>query len=446
MAAFSFDLGFQRALLRLMQKDELFCLRCVQHVRASFFTIEPLGWLFGLSVNYWKVYHLPPSDVVLRTEVRRVSADRVQFYMQEVEAVIAQGEVGEHEFVKAQLADFCRRNAFAIAHEESARLFNASQPDKAYDVMAAAQEQMQQIDFGSVDRQWFFEEFDERQRARIARQQRDRRFFTGIAELDRVTGGVQPGDVWAMLAYAKIGKTTWLVNQGYNAVRVTKERVLHICLEGKKHEVPDRYDTLFSNCLYSRVKVGDIDLPTFRALEEEYSYNRGLLVTRFIDDWSTTALDIERELKELRAHNFVPGMLILDYVDLLRARSRVESELQHQVEASRDLKRIATRHDLAVWTAWQAQRPRENAGLTPHILTSSNVADAYAKVRIVDAYGSINITDAERARGEMRVHIEASRGADIHKTWIVTNDLSRSRMVLDVVAAAPGPAAAPKAE
>lgn len=437
MAAFSFELGFQRALLRLMMRDELFCLLATQHVRPSFFTIEPLGWMFRLFDQHWKGHMQAPTDVVLRNAIIRVPQDRAQAYMLEAESVIACGEVPEHEWLKEQLTDFCRRNMFAIAHEESARLFNAGQVAKAYDVMADAQDRMREVDFAPVSRQWFFEELPERQRKRTARAERGNCFYTGIPELDRATGGVQEGEVWAVFSYAKIGKTTWLANQGYNAIRMQKQRVAHFILEGRDHEVPDRYDALFSNSLYSRVRRGEIDAQRYRELEEEYSYNRGLLVIRTFNDWNVNILAIQGELRELRAHNFVPAMIIVDYADLLRARHRVDSEREHQIEGNRDLKRLANQEGFATWTAWQAKAPKENAGRVPHVLTSASVADAYGKVRIVDAFGSINITDQEKARGEMRVYWEGHRSVDIRKMWLVSNDLSRSRMVTEVVAEAP---------
>lgn len=442
MAAFQFEPGFQRSILRLMMIDDVFCMRALQHVRASFFTIEALGWIFTTYTRYWEAYHRRCTEVPLRDALRYVPLEKIPVYYADVELVIGMGGVPEADYVKAQLADFCRRNLFSAAHQESAALFNESKSVEAYDVMARAQDEIRKVDFGDVDRSWFFEELADRQYERARMGDFHRGYSTGIPELDKLTGGgVQAGEVWAVLAYAKRCKTTWLTNIGFSTIRQYAEPVLHILLEGRRQEITAKYDSLFSNELYTKVKVGEIDPRLYASLQYEYQQNRKLLVVRTLNDWDVNILQIKAELDELRGHDFRPSMLILDYVDLLRSRYRADTETKHQVEASRDLKRLINTSEMACWTAWQAQRPKDNAHLREHILTSGAVADAYAKVRIVDAYGSLNATDEEMERGEMRVHWEAHRTAPVHKTWVITNDLSRQRMVTSVLAASTAPAA-----
>ena len=157
---------------------------------------------------------------------------------------------------------------------------------------------------------------------------------------------------------------------------------------------------------------------------------RQLLVIRTLNDWDVNTGHVKAELSELRSFGFRPKMLILDYVDLLRSRYKTDSETTHQVDASRDLKRLVNQEMIACWTAWQAQRPRnDNVHTHEHILTSSSVADAYAKVRIVDSYGSLNATDQEMTDGSMRVYWEAHRDNPVQRTFTISNDLAHARMV-----------------
>lgn len=437
MAVFQFEPGFQRGILRLMQVDSAFCMRAIQHVNVSFFTVESLGWVFRVFQQYWKDYQQPCGDIALRGALRYVPETKAVLYYTEVEQIIALGRVADAEYVRAQLSDFCRRNLFAIAHQESARLFNDQKTVEAYDTMAKAQDEIRKIDFTDNSRQWFFEELVARQRQRFINRHEQHAFATGIGELDSMaSGGVQAGEVWAVLAYAKRCKTTWLCNQGFRAVRMHGATVLHVVLEGQKGAIPAKYDTLFSDELYSLVKIGEIDSQRYAAMQAEYLEHRKRLVVRVWNDWDVTIEKIVGEIDELRvSHDFSPELLILDYVDLLRSRYRVDSETQHQVEASRDLKRLVNDRELACWTAWQAQRPKPNANTQQHVLTSASVADAYAKVRIVDSYGSLNATDEEMQKSEMRVYWEAAREGLIGKCWTISNDLSRSRMVTEVIAA-----------
>ena len=436
MPLLPFDTSFQRSILRLMMIDDLFCLRTLQHIEAGFFSHEALGWIFKVIERYWKDYQMLCGDVPLRDALRYVRDDKLAYYSAEVEQVILIRDVPSANYVKDKLADFCKRNLFSIAHKESALLFNEGKSDDAYDVMAKAQDRIQEVEFGEVDRQWFFEELLERQRKRLTSQMKSyRAISTGIPELNTLTdGGIQDGEVWSVLSYAKRCKTTWLINQGFGALRMYAVPVLHIILEGRGDQIANRYDSCFSDNLYNKVKLGDINPQSYRAMQDEYTRLRGLLAIRTMNDWDVNILQIKAEIEEVRAtRGFKPELLIVDYVDLLRSRDRANSETEHQVAACRDLKRLINQTGMKCWTAWQAQRPKPNAHTNQHVLTSGNVADAYAKVRIVDSYGSLNATDDEMKAGEMRVFWEGHRDAPVNKTWLISNDLSRMKMVTDII-------------
>jgi replicative DNA helicase len=436
MALFTFEPGFQRSILRLMMVDEAFCLRALDYVEAGFFTQEALGWIFTVIEQYWRSYQTCCPDVALRDALRYAKPEKLPYYSAEVENVILLGIVSEALFIKEKLADFCRRNVFSIAHKESATLFNMGEVAKAYDAMAHAQDRIREITFEEVDRQWFFEELSDRQRQRFQNQMKGwGAFKTGIPDLDLCTdGGVHAGELWAVIAYAKRGKTTWMINQGFNAIRMFAVPVLHIVLEGMGDQISARYDSLFSQELYTKVKLGEIDPQTLRILQEEYARLRELLVIRTMNDWDVNVGHIRAELDELKStRKFKPVLMITDYADLLRSRYKSESETQHQVEATRDLKRLHNQTGLGGWTGFQAQRPKPGAHEKEHILSSASVADAYAKIRIVDSYGSINMTDQEMREGEMRVYWEGHRDAPVNRCWKVLNDMARMRMVTEII-------------
>lgn len=431
MTEFRHEAPFQRAVLRLCMTDDAFLSKAAEHLLPEHFTTEGLGAVFKVVKQYWEQYGGRVTGMALYQIVAAFPPERASRYLPEVAAVVALGDVAEADYVCAELRDFIRKSIFAVAHREAMLLFNDGKHDDAYDAMARAQERIVGVDFEAEDRQWFFDELPARQVARHYRTvSADNGIMTGITDLDRLTdGGVQPGELWSVFAYAKRCKTTWLINMGFNATRVHRAPTLHIVLEGKGSQISDRYDACFGQELYSHVKRGEISASVYRMMQEDYAELRRLLVIRTLNDWDVSVLHIVAELKKLRADGFRPKVLIVDYMDLLRARDRVDSETQHQLSAARDLKRLVLNEDLSAWSAWQATRPKPGAHTREHILTSAEIADSYAKARIVDAFGSLNATDDEMLRGEMRVFFEGCRDAPINKVYHVTNDLSRMRMV-----------------
>lgn len=434
--AFTFDAAFQRSILRLVMVDEGFAVRALQWVTPEHFTKESLGWIYKVLTQYLSDYHTCPTDTVLRDAVRRLPQNRALRFATEAEQVIALGNVPDGQWVKDQLGEFLKQAIFARAHQEATAPFNAGRHTEAYDRMMRAMDQIRDVDFSDVDRIWLFDELPQRQRQRVraAMDPISGRFTTGVPQLDALTdGGVHTGELWVVFAYAKRCKTTWLINQGFNATRVHRKPTVHFVLEGQGAQVAARYDACFSQELYTNIKQGRIDPRLYTQLQAEYLQLRRLMVIRTLNDWDVTILDLQRELHTLRSMGFVPEMMITDYMDLGRSRDRVEGETQHQVNFARDLKRLHNNTGIAGWSAWQAQRPKPGAHTKRHVLSSGNVADAYAKVRIVDAFGSLNATDEEMDQGEMRLFWEGHRDAPVNKLWTITNDLARMRMVTSAV-------------
>jgi len=416
-----------------MLQDDVFGSRCAQYLEAGFFQLEAFGWAFKFYKHYLEEYGAKPTDIAVRHELRRLSSDKFMLYAGEIEFALMPGGVPEAEYIKAQLREFVRMNLFVEAHRESAKRFTAGEYAQAYEIFREANDRMGTIQFERPARQWFFEELADRQVRRVTEQSDIRAVprMTGIPDLDRITdGGVHNGELWAVFAYAKRCKSTWLINQGFNATRIHKQPTLHVQLEGSPKQCSDKYDACFSRELYTRVKLGEINAEAFLSLQDEYQRLRKLLVIRTFNDWDMNMGHVLNELNELKAQGFEPTTLIVDYIDLLRSRSsRVDSELQHQLDASRDLKRLINEREYAGWTAWQAQRPKPGALQREHVLTSANVADAYAKVRVVDSWGSLNATDEEMARNEMRVYWEGHRDAPVGKLYRITNELATMRMI-----------------
>lgn len=427
---FHFGVPFQRSLLRLCMIDEGFNHRVMEYIDPSYFTTEPLGWIFKAMNEYYTTYSQRCTDLPLREMVKRAKPENAARYAEEVERVIQLSRVVEDGFIKSQLQDFIQRNMFAQMHKDAAQYYNEGKIIDAYDLTQRTMDQIRTVSFDQVDRSWFFEDFDKRQRERHLKTLDPTRdvITTGIAELDRtLEGGAHVGELYFMLAYPKVGKTTWLVDKGFVGIRAERAPVLHINLEGHRSQVENKYDARFSNELYSEVKKGEINPSAYRELIAEYQMLRGLLVIRSINEWNTNILHIDAELKELKSHGFVPRLIILDYVDLLRSRDRVSSEMEHQISAAKDTKQLANK-GYAVWSACQAQRPRKNADDKEHVIKGNDIADAYGKVRIADGWGSLNATNEEKKRDELRLYWEEWRDGPAGLYLRLFNERNRMRL------------------
>jgi replicative DNA helicase len=434
--AFTFTDGIQRLMLRLMISDHIFALEVLKWIEPTHFTQPALAWLYTQMQIGWSTNQMVPSIVILEDRVRFAPENLTAAIAFEVQQLRGTLRPTEADYVRQQLSTFVRQALFAEAHQETERLFNAGQFEEAFARFRQGAEKLDLVAFEKPDRFVFEKDIEALVAAsgRDHQEGRTRAAPTSIPELNRLTkGGVRPGEVWVIFAYAKRGKTTWLVNQGFNAIRMEGMQVLHIALEGAAQQTMLRYGACFADTSYedlTRGVYGD-SRETFREeLKGMRARHGDMLVVRTFNEWDFTILDLEQELAVLRAQGFIPDLVIVDYMDLGRARPDVgaRSELDHQTGFARDLKRCANKYLFRCWSGWQAQRPKRGTLTREHILYSSEVADAYAKVRIVDAYGSLNATEEEMNNGSMRLFWEGHRDARVGRCWTIQNRWDHMRM------------------
>lgn len=429
----NFNVGFQRSLLRLTMLDDAFCHRAMKYIDVSFFTVGTLGWVFKFLKDYYEAYNGPCTVMALENSTSYLPAEEAAVYQDEIRQILEMRAIPEADFIKDRLRDFIRRNMFVQVFHDTQEVYNTSQDvTKSVDLLMRSTEAIQQVTFDAPDRAWFFEEFNERNYKRIqdGLDPTANTITTGLPALDDIIGGgISLGELLLMQGLPKAGKTTWLINMGFAATRVARVPTLHCNYEGSRKLVENRYDTCFSGALYNDVKHGGLDNTTVQILLEEYQYLRKLLVVRsFSKDWDNNATTITNELDELKPLGLEPKLIIVDYADLLRSRHRADSETKHQTDAMKDLKQIANR-GYAIWTACQGQRPKGAMQENPTwLLRSSQIADAYAKIRIADGYGSLNATREEKTNNISRLFWEDYREQPVGKLFRLRNQ--NDRMIL----------------
>jgi len=427
LATFPFGVEFQKSLLRLITEDVAFANAAMPYLEASFFENEVLVWAYQYVVNYRNRYNAVPALRVILEDIRNLDPQYQELYRLTLQQV-AQADLSAETWLKDKVLGFIKRNLFVRAFFESKVLYNTGQVDKAFSTMDVAMDKIRNTEWHPPDRSFFFDEFAQRFARRLSEDPALDTISTGIPELDYVLGGgLSIGELGIWVAYAKRGKSTMLVNQGVQAVRRGNHKTLHLVFEGSRKQVEARYDTVFAQESYQRVRSSDFSSrETFERMQFDYRmYSRKLVVRGFTDEWNYTCQNIWDEMKELkRLYNWKPELLVVDYGDLLRGRGEFRSETEHQTAAFRDLKSLANR-GYAVWTASQAQRPKKDVDMDEELLQSRKIADAYAKVRVADFLGTLNQTREERVNHQMRILAEMYRDNEAGRVILVKADFDK---------------------
>jgi len=180
---------------------------------------------------------------------------------------------------------------------------------------------------------------------------------TGFADLDRLTAGLQPSDFIILAARPSMGKTTFALNMAENAAVNLKIPVIIFSLEMSQEQ-------LAVKLLCSEAGVDNQRIRTGNLLEEDWprlSHALGRLSEAmiFIDDSpGISALEIRAKARRIKSEHGL-GLVIVDYLQLMQNRYRVENRQQEVSEISRSLKALARELSVPVVALSQLSRAVE---------------------------------------------------------------------------------------
>jgi replicative DNA helicase len=184
---------------------------------------------------------------------------------------------------------------------------------------------------------------------------------SGFKDLDSITGGFQPGNLVVIAARPSMGKSALVTNIAENAV-LDGHAVVLFSLEMSESELAQRF-------VASQAKVPGDDLRKGRVAENRWpkildACNRLSDAPLYIDDSSDTGV-LEVRAKSRRLHHRLHGglgLIIVDYLQLMRHEGRVENRVEQVGQISRGLKGLARELNVPVIALSQLSRAVEQRG------------------------------------------------------------------------------------
>lgn len=426
---FNFGKDFQIDLIKMLNESISFMLLCKSLVKPEFFTDERLKRFVELSYKYFDKYKILPDKTFFKENCKD-KIDKIY-----VKKIFLKRQIREN-YIREKVEEFVKKSMFIDFYVEAGKIYNNNpdNPDKAYDLMMEGMKKISLINMKEDKYIYFYKDFNKRILEREHRIASGKTFKvrTGIKEFDIATkGGIGGGEVWMLLGDAKSGKSTGLIYFGVQAVKRFVP-VMHFQLEGKIEETTDRYDSAYMGIKYDDVVAGQI--PS-ELLEKVYRIsqkrkNTDLIIKNYVDWDSCSILDIERDYLEVFNKGIRPKLIIIDYMDLMKSRRGFQgesAERHRQQSIIRDIKTFATKYNVAVWTATQANRGNEETRNDPnYVLTSKNLSEDYGKVRAIDGLLTINCTDEEYKKGVARLWLDSSRTHKAKRKIFIKTLLDRS--------------------
>ncbi len=386
--------SFQEGLVQLIFEDRPFADQITEVLNVEFLELEYLRVFVAKIVEYRTKYGKHPSTnamiSVVRTELDRES-EVTQKQVRDYYARVHTNEMSDDiDYIKETSLDFCRKQKLKEAMMKSVNLLQTCSFDEISKVINDALKLGSENNFGYD----FIADFEERYKPKFRLP-----VSTGWKEIDTITsGGLGRNELGVVIAPTGAGKSMALVHLGSQAIKEGKT-VIHYTLELQDTVVACRYDSCITQYPLS-------DLTNFKdEIYEEIKDLDGTLIVKEYPTKSASTNTIKAHLARLIKRGITPGLIIVDYADLLRpvvVRKEKRTELESIYE---ELRGLSNEMNCPVWTASQTNR----SGLNAEVVTMEQISEAFNKCFVADFICTLSRTIEDKQNNRAKMFIAKNR-------------------------------------
>jgi len=389
-----FGKSFQEALCLLVLQDRPFADQILEVFDITFLELGYLRLFVSKIVAYREKYGVHPTMNIMKTILKSDMDDENEAIQKQIRdyyiKVSSLPSVKDAEFVKDKALEFCRKQKLKGAMLKSVDLLQTCSFDEISKIINDALKLGSDSDFGYD----YIKDFEERFLLKARNPS-----STGWMEMDAICkNGLGQGELGVVIAPTGAGKSMVLTHLGSQALQQGRD-VIHYTLELSDTTIASRYDSCITG-----VPLGD--LYSFKELIfEKIDKVPGRLIVKEYPTKSASTRSIKNHLDKLINRGVTPGMIIIDYGDLLRpvtARKEKRMELESIYE---EMRGIAQEYQCPVWTASQTNR----SGLNAEVITMESISEAFNKCFVSDFIFTVSRTTEDKSANSGRIYIAKNR-------------------------------------
>jgi replicative DNA helicase len=401
---YDFSDNIQRGILFLSKYSKDFYLQIASLVKPEYFEFPVHANFYRAISSYYDNYRDIPKDLHLLECIKeeKASSEDLSDYDDELHRINTMDAscIGHTDFFLDIIEKFARRSAMKDAITNSIGLLKDDRMGEIETLVRDALCINRNVDLGQTYFNDVLARFE-----RSLQENAGNRFSTVFDSLSReLDGGLSAKELAMVVAPPGVGKSLYLVNQGVTALMQNK-KVLYISLEMSEDKIAQRFDSVMTLIAQKELKQSLGLLQKRLGLFNEKFPNGQLMIKEFPTGLANIN-DVRSLLVQLNNYeDFVPDVVLIDYLELLRPTRDGLAEYQAQQRISEELRGLAVESNVLVWTATQTNRQ----GRAVKLITDSELADAYGKIRTCDYAISLNQSEEEFDDGQMRCYVMKSR-------------------------------------
>lgn len=420
-SVFELPQGMQRAILYLFKSNEDFHHTITNLVKKSYFELPIHQNIFSVVHNYRAKYKLLPTDDIVLNEVKAImnKGELISEYDDELTYCNKAGEYAfdNIEYILEKIEVFAKRAASKEALEKAVELAKDDRFDEIHDLFKTVSQVSRLSNVGH-------DYFDGLEIRVNTPEEKKKKYPVFLARANKeLDGGHSPKELCMVVAPPGVGKSLFLVNQSVHLMRKGL-RVVYVSLEMSEEKIAQRFDSVITEINIKNTKIHKPEV--IQGVKNFCSEHPGSgLVIKEFPTGQANVNHIRVLLTQLKNQNkFVPDVLCVDYLELLRPTRNVDSEYAAQQRIAEELRGLGVELGILVWTATQTNRDARKATLIKDV----HMADSYGKVRTADWIVSLNQTDEERDRGRMRTYVLKAR--DSKNNYIIPTNVDYATLAM----------------
>jgi len=374
---------FQVKVLGALLTQRQFLINIIDSLNSEYFESSAHKWIVEYIQKYFSEYHTTPTVETMSIEVKKIDNEVLRISIVEaLKEAYKMSDQSDLEWVEAEFSNFCRNQQVKTAILNSVQLLEMNDFDSILQLIGKAVRAGEDKTVG-LDYNLDIE-------ARYREDDRNCIPFPWPVFNEMTQGGYGKGDLVLVFGNPGGGKS-WAVTAMGAYAAALGFNVVHYSLELGEGYVGKRYDAIFSG-----IDVDKLHLHRSQ-VDEIVGKVKGKVIIKEYPPKRASFDVIEAHLQQLEHQNdFKPDMVIIDYLDYMRTRSRAA-------------KAFAKEKGIPLISPSQANRGAAKSD----IIEGDNAAGSYEKIMIGDIILSLARKRKDKIEGTGNWHIMKNRyGAD----------------------------------
>ena len=407
----SYGKGFQLKVLGSLLTDKKFLLNVRDVLREEYFDSDTHKWIINQITTYFDKFHNTPTMDVLKVELQKVENDILQVALKEELRNSYVASQDDLQYIQEEFFGFCKNQEMKQAILSSADLLKEGDFDGIRNLVEKAMKAGLEKNIGH--------EYNKDVETRYRTNYRPTIPSPWPILNEGIQGGFGPGDLAIVFGNPGGGKSWTMVAIAAHAVKMGFN-VNYYTLELGEDYVGKRFD-----CYLTGHSIDEVN----NHREEVETLVKGLkgkLIVKEYPPKGATVNTIKSHIQKCIDIDHKPDMVIIDYVDYLRAPSRGKAfERKDEIDdVFIATKGLAKEIGIPVLTPSQVNR----MGAKDSVIEGDKAAGSYDKMMVADICLSLSRQKEDKVLGTGRVHVMKNRYGQDGMTYNVKMDTNNGHI------------------